>query len=222
MRPVTKWQPGEQGTTANYNPYGGAKEPLRKNLGDYCSYCESPVQHVSLEVEHIVPKDLHPDVETRWSNFLLGCKNCNTVKGKQDVNLTNYHFPHIQNTLHSFVYKTGGLVVVNDKLPPSERAKAEETYKLVGLGRRPGGEKPAPADKRWEYRFSAYKLATRFREKYINQESDTETIVALARANGYWSVWMSVFQSIPEVTEALIRETPGTFSNCLTTDIYRL
>ncbi|QUP56415.1 HNH endonuclease (plasmid) [Ralstonia syzygii] len=61
------------------NIYKTASAPLTQNLGDYCSYCGTPLPGL-LEVEHTVPKAPYPTFATEWINFLLCCGPCNTAK----------------------------------------------------------------------------------------------------------------------------------------------
>ncbi len=60
--------------------YKDAAADLIASLGEYCSYCESPITGL-LEVEHVLPKAEYPTYATDWENFLLACGPCNTCKG---------------------------------------------------------------------------------------------------------------------------------------------
>jgi 5-methylcytosine-specific restriction endonuclease McrA len=98
MRPV------ERGSAPQiYAQYGDAIEDLKSRLGSYCSYCERQVA-ASLAVEHVIPKSLRPELETEWNNFLLGCTNCNSVKGDRAVEIQNFIWPDRDNTLLALVY----------------------------------------------------------------------------------------------------------------------
>jgi len=59
--------------------YKRAAVPLTEKLGDFCSFCETPVLGL-LEVEHCVPKSEYPTFALEWTNFLLACSPCNTAK----------------------------------------------------------------------------------------------------------------------------------------------
>ncbi len=59
--------------------YKTASAPLTAFLGDFCSYCETPLLGL-LEVEHTVPKAPYPTFATDWLNFLLSCGPCNNKK----------------------------------------------------------------------------------------------------------------------------------------------
>jgi hypothetical protein len=59
--------------------YSYARGGLVANLGQYCSFCEMPLA-ASLAVEHMLPKVYFPNLAASWSNFLLACTICNSVK----------------------------------------------------------------------------------------------------------------------------------------------
>jgi 5-methylcytosine-specific restriction endonuclease McrA len=60
--------------------YKEAAEDLIIALGEYCSYCESPISGL-LEVEHVLAKAEFPTFAAKWDNFLLACGACNNCKG---------------------------------------------------------------------------------------------------------------------------------------------
>lgn len=95
MRPV------ERGPAPRtYTKYGDAIGDLEERLGIYCSYCERRLP-ISLAIEHVVPKDLHPELEVEWTNFLLACSNCNSVKGNKPVDIDD--FIYLQFSLKSCI-----------------------------------------------------------------------------------------------------------------------
>ena len=69
----------------SYIPYGEAKPDLIAAIGKYCSYCEREGFSSALDVEHIEDKDTHPALTYLWSNFLLSCKNCNSIKNAKEI-----------------------------------------------------------------------------------------------------------------------------------------
>src|SRR5690242_20526604 len=113
MRPVDKGLP-----SAVYTSYQDAGPDLLGRIGDYCSYCERQIE-TNLAVEHIQPKSLVPTLRNSWSNFLLGCVNCNSSKGDTPVNLSDYFWPDQDNTLRAFEYVRGGLVKPHSALTSS-------------------------------------------------------------------------------------------------------
>ena len=68
--------------------YGGARGDLVGMFGDYCSFCEIPLAGHLLAVEHRVAKSIYPTFTVLWSNFLLACRDCNSVKGDRPPRAT--------------------------------------------------------------------------------------------------------------------------------------
>src|SRR5689334_1077226 len=72
MRPVEKGlAPGP------FASYGEALPELWARLGRFCSYCGRHIPS-GLAVEHKRPRTRYPQEVLLWSNFLLGCLNCNS------------------------------------------------------------------------------------------------------------------------------------------------
>ncbi len=228
MRPVTKLTAGESvvlidGSTHAiqpvYKPHGTVKGPLSANIGEYCSYCEQPKHDKALEVEHIQPESLpqYKHLRFSWSNFLLACGRCNGKDNKtnKDVVFSNIHLPHLNNTLLSIEYGTGGFVQVHSELTPGsdEYNKAIKLISLVGLDKLPG-HPGLNKDKRWLRRDNAWKLATQYELEYQQGKVTIKTIMDLAKGYGFFSVWFGVFEEHPEVRKALIDSFPGTTLSC--------
>ncbi|CDN31539.1 hypothetical transmembrane protein [Mucinivorans hirudinis] len=212
MRPVKKWQPNDDSTPVkileDYIPYQKAKEDLVKNIGDYCSYCERKLLLDTIHIEHIKCRELYLELETKWTNLLLSCPTCNGTKRTKEVKPEQTHLPDRDNTLLSFSYLEGGVIVVNSSLPETEQSKAKNLIELVGLDRRPGHPKHTSKDKRWEKRMEIWEYANR----YI--ENDTQTIIDLATLSGCWSIWYNVFKDNAQVRKLLIEKFPGTNRDC--------
>jgi uncharacterized protein (TIGR02646 family) len=144
MRPIERgeWPLDKQGVQIAYSDYAKARPELIKRLGEYCSYCEMHLDS-SLAVEHVQPKkppgaaENISERELNWFNFLLSCTNCNSIKGSLDVVLSDYVWPHTDNTFRALVYREGGIIAVNDALPASIQQKAHSTILLTGLDRQP-------------------------------------------------------------------------------------
>ncbi|MEP7375997.1 MAG: HNH endonuclease [Chitinophagaceae bacterium] len=81
MRPVARGpRPKDlSGNDVTFTSYGNARGALIERMGQYCSYCNQKLP-ASLAVEHVQPKDPVPALELEWTNFLLGCTNCNSAK----------------------------------------------------------------------------------------------------------------------------------------------
>lgn len=228
MRPVNKNKPGDiieftdsQGRPVkhtvqeDYPDYGDAKQPLAANLGRYCSYCECAIPSIAnIEVEHLEPKG-DGGSETSWTNFLISCKCCNTVKPKIGVKLKASHWPHLDNTFVDFIYDAGGRIRVNPELVGEAKKKAERLYELFKLGRYPNTDfLPTDADDRWKGRMEVWNLAEKYRTRYLNGTLLLDDVVEMARARGFWSVWFTVFDGVDAVRQALITAFPGTAAEC--------
>jgi uncharacterized protein (TIGR02646 family) len=220
MRPV------ERGVApAVYAKYQDAGPDLQAAIGDYCSYCERQIE-THLAVEHIQPKSLVTALATQWSNFLLGCVNCNSCKGDTPINLPDYLWPDADNTLRAIEYKVGGIVSVKMPNPTHIQTKAKNTIELVGLDKDPGNpdiaRRPSDKDKRWKRRFEAWQLAVRYREKIRECErlapdvtiSDhvRSSAVDVALGRGMFSIWWTVFDGDTDMRRRLREAFVGTHS----------
>lgn len=221
MRPIVKWEVGHayndnEVVKASYRPYRSAKSVLIENLGHYCSYCEKafPNDPADLDVEHVMPKSLHADKEYDWNNFLLSCTTCNGAGNKRakDVNPEEIHLPYKNNTFLSFIYKAGGVVIVNPALNPLSKEYANSLLKLVGLDKSPS--QSTPADKRCQERKDIWDIATRYVKKYESGDITIDIIMDLVTSRGGWSIWFTVFKGHDEVRKALIDDIPGTCKSC--------
>lgn len=211
MRPVDKSR-----YTLNedeYNPYGTAKPHLIRAIGKYCSYCEREGFSSCLDVEHVEDKDAHPNKEFLWDNFLLACKNCNSIKSTKEIHFANILLPHLQQTFLPFEYLESGYIKIKDDVVDPVKVQVLALIDLVGLDRRPGHPNYSTKDDRWQERKQAWELSKKYREKYIAGNCDIETIVDLSENNGFWSIWMNCFDCSPEVQRALIDGFVGTRLN---------
>lgn len=89
----------------------------------------------NLAVEHIQPKGLakYALLKCSWDNFLLGCINCNSTKGDQDVLLDQYLLPDRDNTFAAYTYTLDGKVEPSPHLTVAQRQMALGTLALTGL-----------------------------------------------------------------------------------------
>ncbi|OEF86136.1 MULTISPECIES: HNH endonuclease [Vibrio] len=210
MRPLNKSTRAFPPQKLVYKPYGSSKNELIQAIGHYCSYCEIYVPFASLEVEHVRDKNTHTKRTYLWRNFVLACKNCNTIKSQKPV--TSMYFPTVHNTFEIFTYNSSGQVKLNTTLLSdiNEQTKATNLIKLVGLDRVPGHRDLSDKDKRWEERMRTWELAERYLKKFIANKADEETIIDLAKIRGGWSIWMSVFENHPSIKTELINQFNGT------------
>ena len=213
MRPVDRGPaPGV------YVRYEDAVGDLVERLGRYCSYCERRLP-TNLAVEHIAPKSLHGERELDWCNFLLGCVNCNSVKGTEDVADDDVFWPDRHNTMLAIEYSSGGFVRIAKELGDELSRRARGLVDLVGLDRHfaEGWPRPSPRDRRWEQREEAWAAAAKCRSYFETLgESDAALRLVLEAAKycGFFSVWMTVFHEFSAVKRALIEEFPGTARTC--------
>lgn len=208
MRPVEKGASPVQA----YAAYADAIKHLEDRLGSYCSYCERRLE-THLAVEHVLPKSLVPSAALLWSNFLLACVNCNSCKGDQPVNLPDYLWPHLDNTLQAFRYGPGGVISVDTSIPLPLQTKAEALRRLVGLDRLPGAPNPpTDKDRRWLSRQEVWALAERSQRGLAQADSSPlrQQISETALASGMFSIWWEVFAGDGDMRLRLIRQFVGT------------
>lgn len=216
MRPVDRGA-----APAVYARYQEAAADLQARLGDFCSYCERQIE-THLAVEHIRPKSLNAALENEWTNFLLGCANCNSSKGDMAVNLVDFLWPDTDNTLRAFAYSRGGLLAVDPAITQEVAAKAIATIALLGLDKYPGnaGREPTSADKRWLRRQEAWQKAQKCHAEL--QQHDTpefrQIIVDLAITGGLFSIWWTVFNGDIDMRRRLREAFIGTANLCFNAD----
>lgn len=57
------------------------KKALFESSHSKCAFCESkPGESGNIEVEHLAPKSLYPDLTFDWENLLPACRKCNEAK----------------------------------------------------------------------------------------------------------------------------------------------
>jgi uncharacterized protein (TIGR02646 family) len=218
MRPVIR---GDSPQADDYDNYRHSFPDLAGRLGMYCSYCERRIA-TQLAVEHIQPKDLaaYQHLIGRWDNFLLGCVNCNSTKGKKDVVLGNVLLPDRDNTAVAYEYTMDGRIVVRDHLTESQKAMASLTLALVGLDKRAStvGDSNGQlvAIDRVAQRMEAWLIAEASKYDLQTNPSDAfrRQIARTATAHGFFSIWMAVFADDRAVRKLLIEEFIGTAADC--------
>jgi hypothetical protein len=68
---------------------------LVSGIGAYCSFCEMRIPGHLLAVEHRAPKSLYPTYTVLWRNFLLVCRDCNSIKGSRPSRTINRVWTHL-------------------------------------------------------------------------------------------------------------------------------
>jgi len=210
MRPVEKGI-----APSTYRRYQQARNELAERIGWYCSYCETPVKNM-IEVEHVIPKDLRPDLRLSWENFLLACKYCNTVKRARNTDRAGYLWPDQDNTDLAFQYSETAVIEPMHGLVTNIQAAAQKTIDLMGLDRRPGGtNEPTPADTRYISRFEAWIQAKASLNRWHQAPIPpmAEQIAISAAGFGHFSIWNTVFAGESIVLGLIRLAFIGTFSD---------
>lgn len=217
MRPVNRGEPPEK-----YEQFQDAIGDLEDRLGTYCSYCERRLP-AGLAVEHVVPKSYDEDRELDWSNFLLACGNCNSVKGKKITNDHDFVWPDRDNTLLGITYQDGGMLDVTEGLSEELKGKVKRLIDLVGLDRHPGqprSKRPTDRDRRYMQREQVWRLAKRRHETLARMDcEDLRSLICdLAVAEGFFSVWMLVFHDDTDMRKRFAVAFTGTSAECFDHD----
>lgn len=217
MRPVTR------GVAPNtYGKYQDAIGDLEDCFGRYCSYCERRFPAL-LAVEHVSPKSSDAARATDWTNFLLGCVNCNSTKGDTPTNDQDFLWPDKDNTLTAIEYGAGGLVGPASGLDPSIVSRAAALIDLVGLDRHPAqppNKQPTDRDKRYMDREQTWKLAQEMRDMLRRNDNEDYrgTLVKLAEASGFFSIWIDAFHDHSDMRRRLVEAHVGTARDCFESD----
>jgi len=219
MRPVDRGDmpTDSAGKPISFKAYGDARDDLIKRIGDYCSYCESPL--LAPAVEHIQPKSKEPALETAWTNFLLACTFCNSIKNNKTVNTANlnhYFWADADNTARAFVYLQDLAPQPNASLNPALHQIALNTLELTGLDRDPTHPLLSKKDRRWIKRKEAWGRAIAAKANLDQQPGEPmrRQIMDTAISTGFWSVWMTVFEDDAEMRRLLIEAFPRTATDC--------
>lgn len=151
MRPVNRGDIPKDSNEATiiFTEYGDARDALIDRIGDYCSYCESPL--LAPAVEHIQPKSKEPILKKDWNNFLLACTFCNSIKSNKPIdaaNSHNYFWPDTDNTYRPFIYEKDRSPQINILLDASNQQTAKNTLELTGLDREPLHQRLSKKDRR--------------------------------------------------------------------------
>ncbi|MEP7218872.1 MAG: HNH endonuclease, partial [Bacteroidota bacterium] len=199
----------------SYSDYKHAITDLKEAIGDYCSYCERQIE-TNLAVEHVTPKSRADELRNEWSNFLLGCVNCNSCKGTKSHPATAVFRPDRDNTLRIVSYTSADVVTPHPALSSRDRDRAMRTIELVGLDRRPGHPRYRKGDGRWQTRKNVWEIAHRYLHRLQGQDTLMlrESIVDIALGRGLFSIWMTVFEDDTDMRRRLIAAFRGTATDC--------
>jgi uncharacterized protein (TIGR02646 family) len=220
MRPVSKGDTpkDDNGDDKIFEKHSRARRYLIDRIGEYCYYCERKIE-TNLAVEHVKPKALNPQLELKWSNFLLGCTNCNSTKGAKDVDVDEYLWCDSDDTFNFFSCSSDGLICPKANLSISDKIKANNTISLVGLDKKSPKKGTVAweeaSDRRQEQRIEAIITSQDNVNTYRKLSVDIKVvfrdlIVTIVKHQGFWSIWMDAFSDFPEVQKSLIDTFPGT------------
>ncbi|MEJ6475288.1 HNH endonuclease [Pseudoalteromonas piscicida] len=211
MRPIVKGH-----DRGEFRPYQDAQQPLIKQLGEYCSYCERWIPS-GIHVEHKKPKDPYPELKYQWSNFLLACSNCNSGKGGGELDLRDYVWPDSDNTLRAFRYQSEGKVMPATGFGDGLDAKIKNTWLMFGFNRHPDSTEPefstpTSKDRRWIHRKQEWELANRNKLKLLRNDSVDlrELLIEIATSRGMFSIWYTVFADDIDFKGRLVRSFKNT------------
>lgn len=224
MRPVNHVKTG-----AALTDHKKAKPNLIAAMGEFCAYCERPIEAMNLDVEHIKPQKAHGKLALTWSNFLLACTSCNTYKrhyqaaNRQTRILRSQAWPHLDNTFSAYTYDQHGRVTVSPALASVvHQQMARRTLEMAGLDRTPAVaasyQSLGLAYDITSRREKAWKKAQIALTAYQQNPTDIQrqSILGQAEETGFFSIWMSVFAAHPDVKCGLIttfKAAPACFDN---------
>lgn len=218
MRPVNRGTipQDDNGSDKVYASYNEAKDDLRERLGSYCSYCEMNIDNQP-DIEYVSPKSKNPELAMEWSNFLLGCKSCNIIKSNDNENRDGYLFPDTHNTSFLYEYSASGIKVRED-LEEDVYLLAKATFDLVELNRKVDSSNRT--DDRRLARENSWKKAQLALEDFLKLADNPAMVRATARScNGFFSMWLQVFQDYPTVKQAILENVSGSALECYDNNI---
>lgn len=198
-----------------YMNYRDALPDLQSRIGLYCSYCEMEISNEP-DVEHVHPKARGGN-PTEWRNLLLGCKKCNKIKKDKNPNRDNHLWPDEDNTSVAFEYYNEIMVRPAATLPAPIMLMAQNTLQLCGIDRVPGKiarpTKIDQRDQRWQKRRIVWLYAERALSNWQNNPTIElkETIGDLAKASGFYSIWVQFFANEPEMLAEIKSRFPNTY-----------
>lgn len=210
MRPVNRGliPKNEDGTDKVYTSYGQAKDDLRKRLS---SFCEMNIDNQP-DIEHVSPKSKNSDLEKEWNNFFLGCKTCNIIKDDKNENRNGFVFPDTHNTSFLYEYSNSG-ITVKDSLLEDIKLLATATFDLVELNR--DTDTTGRIDDRKLARNNSWNKAQEAFKDFLELPNNEAMIRQTARScNGFFSMWVQIFQNYPEVKKAILENVNGTALEC--------
>lgn len=95
----------------------GITLPLRKTSSNKCAYCEIKVNGNGsyMEVDHFRYKDKYQEHVVEWDNLIPSCKQCNTKKGKHDIEVNPILNPYHDNPKDHLCYCNYCIIGLTEK-----------------------------------------------------------------------------------------------------------
>jgi hypothetical protein len=147
---LARAEPIPQGLAASYRD-PDLKAILLAETAEKCAYCESKITHVYYgDVEHLIPKDTHPELMLTPENLTIACAICNNNKGNYYDAAAALINPYTDDTEVEFMAAAFFLM----RRPGRDRARL--TIELLQLNR------PALIERRRERIESLANLADQF------------------------------------------------------------
>lgn len=224
MRPLNNVPGG-----ADLSSHKDAKPGLIAAMGEFCAYCERPIEAMNLDVEHVKPQKTHLRLALTWSNFLLACTSCNTYKrhyqsaNRQIGILRKQAWPHLDNTFSAYSYDQHGRVTVSPALASAAHQQmAQKTLEMAGLNRTPA------VAANYQSLGLIYDITSRRKKAWgkaqialaAYQQNPTDmqrqSILNQAEETGFFSIWMNVFAAHPDVKRGLVatfKASPACFDH---------
>lgn len=205
MRPLDKGIPQK-----DYSDYSDAKPGLKARNGPFCAYCEMPVRDLGY-VDHVHPL-ANGGAALDWSNFLLSCFFCNRTKWNNNQNREGYLWPDIDNTDLAFEYNKQFIIKPFAELADQQKKASQNLINLTGIDRT--ADDSSLKDTRWRNRNEAWAKAEAMYEAWqtgLNQPGLRIAIPEVAHSTGFYSIWMAVFATVPEVQNAIRQKFPNTY-----------
>jgi uncharacterized protein (TIGR02646 family) len=194
-----------------FEHYRDAWPYLAQRMGRYCAYCERTIP-ASLAVEHKLPKSSprHKHLEREWSNFLLGCSNCNSSKLDREFREHSPLWPDEEDTFSMIEYHENGAVRARADLADPAKERVHELLNLVGLDKTPA--RIGPSDHRFFDRLEVWRKAEQCAIDLRNEDSPAlrRATIEVAKSSGGFSIWRKAFERDADLTQALVAAFPGT------------
>jgi hypothetical protein len=156
------------------------------------------------------------------------CSFCNSTKGQKDVVLRDVLLPDRDNTAAAYEYTMDGKIEVRAGITPGQREMAERTLSLAGLDKRLSevvdSNGRMVAIDRVAQRMETWLIAQESRRDLESTPSDAfrRQVARTATAQGFFSIWMTVFEDDLAVRKLLIQEFAGTATDCYDPDTTQL